>query len=119
MTNTLLSPAPSLHRSDGDISPAMAVLRRQQPSAPASTTKPQITQHDITVPVTPAVLKTTLAALAQPSLPIAEPRNDRDPAVGSPACCFPGEAFAAAPTVTIAVGSWWISGLHKPRTTPE
>jgi hypothetical protein len=36
---------------------------------PPSTAKAQITQCDITVSVAPAVLKTTVAALAQPPFP--------------------------------------------------
>ena len=72
---------PSLHRSDADISPATAALRPQQLLAPASTTKTQITQHGITVPVAPTVLKTTVAALAQPSLPIESQKSDQTPAL--------------------------------------
>src|SRR6201987_4049452 len=70
---------PSLHRSDADISPATDALRPQQLSAPASITKTQITQHSITVPVAPTVLKTTVAALAQPSLPIESQKSDQTP----------------------------------------
>src|ERR1700751_5211137 len=72
---------PSLHRSDADISPATDALRPQQLSAPASITKTQITQHGITVPVAPTVLKTTVAALAQPSLPIESQKSDQTPAL--------------------------------------
>src|ERR1700758_2693608 len=72
---------PSLHRSDADISPATDALRPQQLSAPASITKTQITQHGITVPVAPTVLKTTVAALAQPSLPIKSQKSHQTPAL--------------------------------------
>src|ERR1700751_3539850 len=72
---------PSLHRSDADISPATDALRPQQLSAPASITKTQITQHGITVPVAPTVLKTTVAPLAQPSLPIKSQKSHQTPAL--------------------------------------
>src|SRR6201997_2904238 len=72
---------PSLHRSAADISPATDALRPQQLSAPASITKTQITQHGITVPVAPTVLKTTVAALAQPSLPIKSQKSHQTPAL--------------------------------------
>src|SRR5262249_36881420 len=68
------------HRCDADISPATAALRPQQLSAPASSPKTRITQHRITVPVAPTVLKTALAALALPSFPIESQKSDQTPA---------------------------------------
>jgi hypothetical protein len=48
---------------------------------PPSAAKAQITQCDITVSVAPAVLKTTVAALAQPPFPFESEQSDQTPAL--------------------------------------
>src|ERR1700758_3447929 len=117
---------PSLHRSAADISPATDALRPQQLSAPASITKTQITQHGITVPVAPTVLKTTVAALAQPSLPIKSQKSHQTPAlnlhsltpppVRTPPRFPPSRPFGRLPPCLPS--RLRLAGIRKPLTIP-
>jgi Putative transposase len=81
VTNTLLSPSPSLRRSDADISPATPTRGQRQSSTPPSTAKTQIIQCNITISVASAVLNTTVAALAQPPFPFESEKSDQTPAL--------------------------------------
>src|ERR1700758_3940581 len=118
---------PSLHRSDADISPATDALRPQQLSAPATVTKTRITQHGIAVPVAPTVLKTTVAPLAQPSLPIKSQKSHQTPAlnlhsltpppVRTPPRFPPLEAFRTPASVPPSRPR--LAGIRKPLTFPD
>jgi hypothetical protein len=59
MSNTLLSPLPSLRLSDDDIPPATATLLPMAPSASTSAAKTQILQHAGTGPTARTPTKIT------------------------------------------------------------
>ena len=88
---------------------------------------PMATQHGITVPVAPTVLKTTVAAFAQPSLPIESQKSDQTPAlnlhsltpppVRTPPAVSSLEAFRTP--ASVPPSRLRLPGIRKPLTIPD
>ena len=117
----------SLRRSDADISPATPTRGQRQSSTPPSTAKTQIIQFDITVSVTPAVLKTTVAALALPPFPFESEKSVQTPAlnphsltpppVRTPPRFPPSRLFGRLPPCIPS--RLRLAGIRKPLTTAD
>jgi hypothetical protein len=127
VTNTLLSP-----------SPVTAPLRRRHLTGRANARstaivnaafhrQTQIIQCDITVSVAPAVLKTTVAALAQPPFPFESEKSDQTPAlnlhsrtpppVRTPPRFPPSRLFGRLPPCIPS--RLRLAGIRKPLTIAE